>query len=326
MQEKKQCADIIPGFIEQVSQKNLSENLFYLAKDPIPYRKLNYTIPGHKKSTLYEADDFIQSKLECFGYEVQKEGVEVQAFGSDSSKPTRSAFAQPSPSSPWYTAYNLYAKKEGRTYPDEIIILISHKDSQSWIDSPGAYDNAVGTVANMEIARIMKGYQSKRSIWFVFCNEEHKPWTSVTAANNAKERGDNIIAVFNLDGFAGKSQADIDAGRKTNVTRYTTPEGKQLADLILETNATYEIGLIQQEYKSKSPGDDDGSYINAGYPAAVLNIGSYPYTDPDYHGVGDKPEKVDLVNLRMATQLSLAAALRVDMYGFPGIPSDGEGK
>jgi len=319
MQEKN-SKDIIPALIEWVSQENLSENLFYLAKEPLPYRKLNYTIPGHDKNTLYEADDFIQSKFESWGYEVQKEGVEVQAFGFDSSKPIRSAYAQPSPSSPWYTAYNLYAKKKGKTYPDEIIILISHKDSQSWIDSPGAYDNAVGTVANMEIARVLQDYQSTRSIWFVFCNEEHKPWTSVTAANNAKDRGDNIIAVFNLDGLGGKSQVDIDAGKKTNMTGYTTPEGKLLADLMSEVNTTYGIGLIQQEFMRKSPGDDDGSYVKAGYSAAVVNIGSYPYADPNYHDVGDIPEKVDLVNLRMAMQLSLAATLRVDTYGFPGTP------
>ncbi len=66
----QQCRDIIPDFIKQVSQERLEENLFYLAKDPLPYRKLNYTIPGHKKNTLYEADDFIQSKFESWGYEV----------------------------------------------------------------------------------------------------------------------------------------------------------------------------------------------------------------------------------------------------------------
>ena len=316
--KKEERADIIPDFIARVSQKNLTENLFYLAKNPIPYRKLNYTIPGHEKNTLYEADDFIQSQFESWAYKMQKEGVKVQAFGFDSSKPIRSAFAKPSPSDPWYTAYNLYAKKEGRAHPDEIIILISHKDSQSWIDSPGAYDNAVGTVANMEIARLLKDYQSKRSIWFVFCNEEHTPWTSVTAANNAQERGDNIIAVFNLDGLGGKSQEDIDAGKQTNVTGYTAPEGEFLADLMSEVNNTYEIGLSQQEFKRQAPGDDDGSYIKAGYPTAVVNIGSFPYADPNYHDVGDTPEKVDLVNLWMATQLSLAAVLRVDTYGFPG--------
>ena len=247
------------------------------------------------------------------GYEVEREGCQVQAFRRDTSKPIRSQFSAPLPEDPWYTAYNLYAKKQGKAHSDEIIIFISHKDSQSWIDSPGANDNTVGTVANMEIARVLSDYPSQRSIWFIFCNEEHRPWTSVTAATKAKERGDNIIAVFNLDGLGAKSKEDTEAGLKTNFTLYTTPEGERFADLMAEVNEKYKIGLIQKKYQRKSPGDDDGSYINAGYAMAVANIGSYPYADPNYHDLGDIPELVDLTNLRMATQASLAAGVIMDI-------------
>jgi len=304
--------DPIADLIKQVDQEGMSKNLFYLSKDPLPYRKLNYTIPGHAKNTLYEANDFITSKLESWGYEVEKEGCQAQAFQRNTAKPIKSQFASPAEEDLWYTAYNLYAKKQGTTNPDEIIIFISHKDSQSWIDSPGAHDNAVGAVANMEIARILSDYPSNRSIWFIFCNEEHRPWTSVTAANNARERGDNIIALFNLDALSGKSKEDTDAGRRTNVTVYTEPEGEILADLMAEVNEKYKIGLIQQKYKQTAPGNDDGSYIKAGYAMAVANIGSYPYAEPNYHDLGDTPETVDLVNLRMSTQASLAAGVMVD--------------
>ncbi len=305
-------SDIIPDFIKQVDTQRLSRNLFYLAKEPLPYRKLNYTIPGHAKNTLYEADDFIQTNLESWGYSVEKEGVQVQAFGCDTSKPKAHQYAPPPSDGAWYTAYNLYAKKRGTTYPDEIILFLSHKDSQSWVDSPGAYDNGAGTVGTLEIARVLKDYSPARSIWFLFCNEEHRPWTSVTAAQNARARGDNLIAIFNLDSMGGKPQADIDAGRKTNVTLYTKPEGERFADLMAEVNKAYGIGLIQQKYQRKSPGDDDGSYINAGYPMAVANLGSYPYADPNYHTEQDRPECVDVPNLWMATQASLAAGLRVE--------------
>ena len=124
--------------------------------------------------------------------------------------------------------------------------------------------------------------------------------------------GNAAAAIFNLDSMGGKSQADIDAGKKTNVTLYTKSEGERFADLMAEVNTAYEIGLIQQKYQRKSPGDDDGSYINAGYPMAVANLGSYPYADPNYHTEQDVPEFVDVPNLWMATQTSLAAGLRVD--------------
>ncbi|MCZ6680176.1 MAG: M28 family peptidase [Candidatus Poribacteria bacterium] len=304
--------DIIPDLIKQVDLQRLSHNLFYLSKDPLPFRKLNYTLPGHTKNTLYEADDFIQANLESWGYSVEKEGVQVQPFGCDTSKPKAHQYAPPAADARWYTAYNLYAKKRGTTYPDEIILFLSHKDSQSWVDSPGAYDNTAGTVGTLEIARVLKDFSPQRSIWFLFCNEEHKPWTSVTAAQNAKGRGDNLVAIFNLDSLGGKAQTEIDAGRKTNVTLYTKPEGERFADLMAEVNQAYDIGLIQQKYQRQSPGDDDGSYINAGYPMAVANLGSYPYADPNYHRETDVPELVDISNVCMGTQASLAAGLRVD--------------
>ncbi len=308
--------DMIETLIKQVDPDRLSRHLFHLAKDPLPYRKLNDTLPGHSRNTLYEADDFIRARLESWGYAVEKEGVSVQAFRCDEAKPKAHQYSPPLEEDPWYTAYNLYAKKRGTTSPEEIILFLAHKDSQSWVDSPGAYDNTVGTVAVLEIARVLSDYPSRRSIWFLFCNEEHRPWTSVTAAENARERGDNLVAIFNIDSLGGKSQEDMDAGRKTNVTLYTEPEGERFADLMADVNQVYDIGLVQQKIRRKSPGDDDGSFVKAGYSMAVANLGSYPYVDPNYHTEQDIPEFVDIPNVWMATRASLAAGLRVDRGEF----------
>ena len=68
-------------------------------------------------------------------------------------------------------------------------------------------------------------------------------------------------------------------------------------------------------YRSERPNDDDGSFIKAGIPNAVLNIGSYPYADAEYHSAGDIPERVDIDNLVMAVQLSLAFVVDVDRNG-----------
>ena len=59
--------DVIPDRIKLVDPEQLRRNLFYLSKAPLPYRKLNYTIPGHATNTLYEADDFIQQKPRIVG-------------------------------------------------------------------------------------------------------------------------------------------------------------------------------------------------------------------------------------------------------------------
>jgi hypothetical protein len=312
--------DAIKDRLAQVSAERLREHLFYLAKEPLPFRKLNYTVPGHEQNTLYEADAWIEQQLLAAGYAVEREGVPVQAFGFDAAKPRRHAYARPAPDAPWYTAYNLYAKKTGRRRPEEIILLLAHKDSQSWVDSPGAYDNAVGTVAVLELARVLADYPSACSLWFLFCNEEHTPWTSVTAAEGARQRGDNLVAIFNLDSLGGKADEEIAAGHKTNVTAYTTPEGQHLAELMAAVNDDYGIGLLQQARQRPRPGDDDGSFVKAGYLAAVANIGSFPYEDAAYHLESDVPERVDIANVRMAAQATLAAVLRLDGGTFPARP------
>ena len=303
--------DPIPTLLAQVDAERMRRGLFYLAKDPLPFRKLNYTLPGHSKSTLHEADDYIQAQLESWGYVVEREAVRVQAFRCDRSKPPSRQWSAAHAGDLWYTAYNLYARKSGIADAEKIVLLVAHKDSQSWIDSPGAYDNAVGAVGVLEMARVLRPYQAHCSICFLFCNEEHAPWTSVAAAKHARARGDDIVALFNTDGLGGKGPAEIAAGRKTNVTRYSALEGKWLADLMAQVNETYRIGLEQSAYYDPRPGDDDGSFINEGYLSAVANLGSLPYADPNYHLETDRPEAVDMENVAMAVKAILAAVVKV---------------
>jgi hypothetical protein len=303
--------DIVRSLAGAVDVKRMSKDLYYLAKDPLPYRKLNFTLPGHEKNTLYEADDFIAGKLESWGYSVQREGVQVQAFRRDTRKPKQEQYSPPKPDDPWYTAYNLYAERKGRSHPEEIVLLLAHKDSQSWVDSPGANDNAIGTVCVLEIARLLANQSPERTIRFLFCNEEHTPWTSVTAAQNAKKRGDRIIAIFNLDGVGAKTAAEKAAGKLTNVSAYTRPEGKPLAELMSAVNKRFAVGLDQRIVQRDSPGDDDGSFVNAGYSAAIINIGSWPYGDPNYHAEGDIPENSDVPNAAKVVQATLVAVLTI---------------
>lgn len=302
----------IRQLIGAVSAERISEHLFYLSEEPLPCRRLNFTLPGHQKNTLYEADDYLAGKLQSWGYRVEREGVAVQAYRCDARRPKHAQYSPPQPDDPWYTAYNLYAERAGRSRPEEIILVLAHKDSQSWVHSPGANDNAIGTVGVLEMACVLAGYAPERTIRFLFCNEEHTPWTSVTAAENAKRRGDRIIAVLNLDGIGAKSAEDTAQGKKTNVTAFTVAEGERLAQLMGAVNDHFQIGLEQRTVKRPRPGDDDGSFVRAGYGAAVINIGSWPYADPNYHAEGDVPQRCDVENAAMTVRATLAAVLTLD--------------
>ena len=302
----------IRGFIGSVDSARMSKHLLHLSKDPLRFRKLNLTLPGHTKNTLYEADDYLTGQLESWGYRVEREGVRVQAFRRDTSKPKSAQYSAPKPEDPWYTAYNLYAEKKGGRHPDEIIVVVAHKDSQSWIDSPGANDNAIGTAGVLEMACVLAKYSPERTIRFLLCNEEHTPWTSVTAAQKAKARGDKILAVFNTDGIGAKTAEQTALKKKTNVTAYSEPAGERLAELMSAACARYVPGLEQRIVKRQFPNDDDGSFVKAGYPAAIVNIGSWPYGDPNYHTEGDVPELCDVANAAMTVQAVLAAIVAVD--------------
>ncbi|MHB0874747.1 MAG: M28 family metallopeptidase [Anaerolineae bacterium] len=308
-------SDSIAELIARVDAERMRRRLFYLAKDPLPFRKANGTLPGHDKSTLDEADDYIAGELAACGYAVVREPCPAQAFRCDAAKPAAHQYSAPSPSDPTYTLHNLYADRVGAAAADEIVMLLAHKDSQSWNDSPGAYDNAVGTVALLEVAQLLADFVPQRSLRLLFCNEEHTPWTSVTAARLARARGDNIVALLNTDGLGGKGAEAIASGLMTNASEYAAPEGERLADLMAEVNDRYRLGLHQSKHYNPNPGDDHGSFYKEGFRAVVGNVGSVPYADPDYHLPSDTPEHVDIANVVAATKATLAVTAMLLLGG-----------
>jgi len=305
----------ISSAIAGVGTDNLRRDLFHLCSDPLPFRKVNFTVEGHEKCTLSEADDYIQAQLEAVGATVKRSACQVQALRCDSTKPLHHWYSRPDPEDPWHTAHNIEASVVGNEFPDEIIQLISHKDSMSWIDSPGAHDNGAGTVANLELFRALAALPLRRTVRVLFCNEEHSPWTSRIAADEAFERGDNIIAVLNQDSLDGKCDEDMASGRLLHTVCYSTNEGRPLAELTARLNQRLRIGLDVQIVFKEHVNDDDGMFIKAGFPRTVMNLGSFPYVDSQYHLVGDRPERVNLENLRRSTQLVLAVVLELDQNG-----------
>jgi hypothetical protein len=312
--KNKRYEDLYSSISGKTDPERMKKGVFYLAKDPLPRRVLNWSLPGHSLSTLEEADSWIMKQLSDNGYKPETDETKVRAFGRDFTKPLPRQYAPPTEGSPWYVARNIIAERRGKKYPDDLIIIIAHKDSQSWIPSPGANDDAIGTCGALELAILLKRYKPDHTIRFIFCNEEHTPWTSITAAKNIKAAGENVLALINVDGIGVKSP---DSGSLLNVTRYTTDEGEKLAGLMAWLNEHHELGLVQTSLRSERPGDDDGSFVNAGFPWSVRNAGSIPNAHPHYHTEGDTPETVDYENAAVTVKLTLAAILHLDIFGRP---------
>ncbi len=303
------------SILEKVSLENLRHDLFAFCRDPFSFRTVSYTVPWHRKNSLDELDEFLAAEMRKFSNRVEMIPNRVQAFRCNPNKPLHHWYDTPKPEDPWYDAHNIAVTLPGSEKPEEIIQLVSHKDSMSWINSPGAHDNAVGAVVNMELVRVLSALPLRRTVRVLFCNEEHCPWHSATYANAARDRGDRIIAVMNQDSLDGKSDAASASGIHSFASLYSTPEGKVFAEYLGSLVKKYDLPI---EFTSGPKGrvnDDDGSFIKAGYVRTVMSIGSWPYGDPQYHLPGDAPERVDYVNLRLSAQLILAAVLELDENG-----------
>lgn len=304
--------------IARVSSERLSRWLAYLCRDPLSCRQANMIRPGERHSSLDEADDYIASELESMGYAVRREPHQAQAFRRDAGKPLAHQYSAPSPEDPWYTVHNLYAARPASDPGAELVIAVAHKDSQSWIPcSPGANDNGVGTVALLELARILAGYDNQRELLFLWCNEEHTPWTSVAAARDIAASGRRVAAVLNLDAVGVRRAEDVARGIYTAGTRYTTDQGRLLADLMAELIGRYDLGLLHTRHRSARPEDDDGSFIKAGIARAILLTGWIPYPDPHYHTTEDRYEYVDFDSVARGVQLALSFVLYIDRNGAP---------
>lgn len=306
----------IRDVLAQVSPARLRADLDALAGGVVPFRKANYTIPGHCRSTLDEADDYLLATLAPLGCTVTREPCRVQAFRCCMSRPPSQWYAAPHADDPWYTVDNLSAEWRGGSHPDELILACAHKDSQSWIDSPGGYDNAVGTVALLELARLLDTVDLHRTVRLLWCNEEHRPWTSETAAAGCRERGDRLLAVLNVDGIGGRPPDEVAASRRTFVAGWTEPPGDALAQLTAEVNANYDLGLDCSQVRREFANDDDGSFVKAGFPQSIICIGSFPYRHAAYHRPEDAAAAVDHEVVAGATQVVLGTLLRLDRDGF----------
>lgn len=302
----------LQNLLQRVSADRIRRDLFHLSRDPLPFRKVNYTRPGQNTNSLAEADLFIRSQLEMAGWPVKATIYRVQPFRCDRTKPLHHWYAKPDPGDPFYDAANLEATWPGRERPEQIIQLVSHKDSMSWIDSPGAHDNAVGTVANLELARLLPHCGLRRSVRLLFCNEEHTPWTSRFAAEEAAARGDQLLAVLNVDSLDGKPDEEMAAGKLVHVVTHSTDEGRRLAEFVAACAARHHLDLEVRLAFKEHINDDDGMFINAGFRTTVMNLGSWPYADAEYHLPGDTPDRVDIDNVVRSTQLLLAAIVELD--------------
>ena len=188
---------------------------------------------------------------------------------------------------------NVVGKIEGKTFPQREVLITGHYDATSedpynW--TPGADDNASGTVSLLASASILKNYDLSNTVKFVaFAGEEQGLLGSAAYAQEAYIRGDTILGVVNFDMIAWDGNGD-------DVLEVHCGEDEQnqsLADIFIRTLADYGLDLTAQKITTGATDrSDHASFWAYGYPA-ILGIEDFDDFNAYYHSTSDRISAFD---------------------------------
>jgi hypothetical protein len=204
-----------------------------------------YTIVSRHKNqpSNDKAADYIKEKLEGYGL---------------------TAYDQ------WFSASgrNVYAVQPGTDFPNQKYIICAHYDDMpSGSIAPGADDNASGTAAVLEAARILSQYLSKYTIIYALWDEEEQGLVGAYYyAQQASVAGDSILGVINMDMIGWDSNSDHIADV------HTRPVGNSLflKDKMVETNTLYSLGLNIDIKNPGSTSSDHAAFWSYNFGAILL--------------------------------------------------------
>lgn len=220
-----------------------------------------------------------------------------------------------------YPATNIVVTIPGRTSPNDIVILCAHYDSTSTTaeratQAPGADDNASGTAAVLEAARVLAATPLDFTVKLIaFSAEEWGLYGSQHYAQAARARGDRIVAVLNLDmiGYADVMPEDLDVA--------ANPSSEWLVDRFAATSAAYGGPPVVKIVSATARSSDHAPFWDQGYDA-VMCIEDIPLTNPYYHKVTDRFQTLNLTFLEQAARGAVAVlADLAQPAGTVGVPT-----
>lgn len=208
-------------------------------------------------------------------------------------------------------ARNLEIELRGQRAPEEIVLAGAHYDSV--YGSPGANDNATGTAAVLELARLLKPLALPRTVRAVaFVNEEPpffqtEEMGSRLYARRSRARGEKIVAMLSLETMGYYSDV---AGSQ----RYPLPfalfypstadfigfvGNLRSRDLVRRTIGVFRRHVAFPSEGVAAPGwiigigwSDHWSFWKEGY-SAVMVTDTALFRYPHYHTAEDTPDKID---------------------------------
>ncbi len=178
---------------------------------------------------------------------------------------------------------NVYAVQEGSVYPDEYYMICAHYDA---VDYYCADDNASGTAAVIEAARILSTMEFEYSIIYALWDEEEIGLIgSADYAAMAASNGDVIHSVINLDMISWDSDEDMVA----EIHSSYTANSNDLSDYIVEIDNIYDLATVPSVQNPGATSTDHSSFWNNDYAAVAVSEEYYGGDfNPYYHTEQDR--------------------------------------
>jgi photosystem II stability/assembly factor-like uncharacterized protein len=201
------------------------------------------------------------------------------------------------PSSMIHNSRNIIATIPSTVTPEKECVMVAHYDSYG-PSAPGANDNATGTSAVMEAARIFKNYNFESTIKLIAVSgEELDLYGSSHYALQAIEQKKNIIGVVN-----GEMLGHSVNGDTTSFLVGSYYVRNRLVDSFFVYNSRYNIGFTLTFFIDNIGESDHTPFTIAGYDAIEVGVGN----DPFYHTLHDSLSKLCPSLIRRGAQLMLA--------------------
>ena len=189
--------------------------------------------------------------------------------------------------------WNVVAVLPGTSEPERHVMVSGHYDSINLVyktdasgrrtldnegvvaaPAPGVTDDASGTAAVMELARIMSQYQFRKTIVFVaFAAEEYGLFGSGLYAGDAVKRHQIIDGLFNNDIIGSNTKANGEMSNRYVNVYSENPEdsvSRQLARYLKSVGERYQPGFevnLVFRHDRFGRGGDHSPFAAAGYPA-----------------------------------------------------------
>ncbi len=278
----KDIDPLIEGYVAEVDVVAVVNNIQHLQ---------DYVTRDCYKPESIEAGAWIKNEYESMGLTVEYQDFEMPNGASSD---------------------NVIAVQMGVVNPTEFVIVGGHYDSINHSgDAPGADDNASGTSAVLEIARILSQYEfNKTIIYCAFSGEEYGLYGSRAYATNAAYEEMNILGYINMDmiGYlapGGIVHTDIVAPASAN----------ELVEFYTQVATLYVPELSVGTGVLSGGNSDHTSFNNNGF------MGIFPFEDVDnyspyIHSDGDTLD-VSVNSEEMISALTKASLASVATMSIP---------